>query len=434
MRAFVVIWSGQLISVVGSGMTNFALGVWVYQRTGSATEFALIAFFSTMPGIIASPFAGALADRWNRRRMLIACDAGAGLCTLTVALLLYAGRLEVWHIYLINAAKSLFSISQGPTYAAAVSLLVPKRHLGRAGGMMEFSEAASQITAPMLAGILTTVVGLWGIILIDFATFLVAVVTLLSTRIPDAPRDPAEAGAKRSLLRDAAYGWSYIAARPGLFALLIFVAANNFLTSFVIVLSVPLVLSFASPATLGTIMAAEGSAALVGSFVMSIWGGPPRRIFGILGFYLLAGLCIGLMGLRPHALLIGSASSLLLFSLPIIKALSQAIWQSKVALNVQARVFAVRRMIAWSSAPFCYLVAGPLADRVFGPLLAEGGALAGSVGRVIGVGAGRGIGLLFLLLGCCMMLIALVGYFYPHLRRVEDELADVIGDSVVITS
>jgi MFS transporter, DHA3 family, macrolide efflux protein len=435
MRTFILIWSGQLVSLLGSSLTSFALGVWVYQRTGSATKFALIALFSTLPGVIASPFAGAIADRWDRRRMLIACDLGAGFCTLIIAALLYAGSLEVWHIYIINAVKSLFSIAQGPAFAAATSLLVPKRHLGRASGMVQLSEAVGQIAAPILAVILIAAIHLWGIIFVDFATFLFAALVLLSTRIPRVPAVSTEGlEQQKSLLRDVAYGWSYITTRPGLFGLLVFFALSNFLMGFIFVLSAPLVLSFASAAVLGKILSIGGCGFLAGSLVMSFWGGPRRRVYGVLGFYLLAGFCIILMGIRPSAILIGAASFCLSFSLPIIIGSSQAIWQSKVALEVQGRVFAVRRMIAWSSAPLAYLVAGPLADKVFEPLLAPDGALAASVGQIIGVGRGRGIGLLYFVLGVCMVLAVAVAYLYPRLRYVEDELSDVIGDEAFVRS
>jgi DHA3 family macrolide efflux protein-like MFS transporter len=246
MKKFILVWSGQSISVIGSGLTSFALGVWVYQKTGSATQFALLSFFSMLPGILAQPFAGALADRWNRRRMLVLCDAGAGACTLIVALLIYAGWLEVWHIYILNAVNSVFRVSQVPAYMAAVTLLVPKRHFGRSAGMMQFSDAVAEIAPPALAGILIAVVHLWGIILIDFATFLFAVGTLLFIRIPHVPRAGSEESQKPSLLNEAVYGWSYIAARPGLLGLLVFFAINNFLFGLFVALSTPLVLSFAS--------------------------------------------------------------------------------------------------------------------------------------------------------------------------------------------
>ena len=417
-----------MVSVLGSALTSFALGVWVYQRTGSATKFALISLFATLPGIVVAPFAGALIDRWDRRWVMILCDLGAGTCTFVIAVLLYAGQLEVWHIYLVSAAKSIFSTSQGPAYSAATTLMVPKRHLGRASGMIQFSDAIAQTVAPVIAVVLIATVHLWGVLLIDFGTFVFAIVTLLSTRIPQPPANAEQEPSKKSLLREVIYGWSYITTRPGLFGLLVFFAVNNFLTGLVFVLSTPLVLSFASTAALGMVFSVGGVGMLSGSLAMSAWGGPKRRIYGVLGSYLVLGCAVILTGLRPSVRLIAVASFFVSFSLPIIIGSSQAIWQSKVALDVQGRVFAVRRMIAWSSAPLAYLVAGPLADHVFEPLLAEKGPLAGSVGQLIGIGKGRGIALLYVGLGVIVVLTVLVAYLYPRVRFVEEELGDVISE------
>lgn len=432
MRGFLLIWAGQLVSVAGSNLTGFGLGVWVYQRTGSATKYALIALFATLPGIVVSPLAGALADRWDRRRLLILCDLGSGACVLCVAALLYLDRLEVWHIYALNGVKSIFTGSQGPAYTAATTLLVPKRHLGRAGGMVQLSEAVGQIVAPAAAVTLIVTIHLWGVIFIDFLTFLFAVGVLTFAPIPPLRVTSPGAQKRQSLLRSAAYGWSYITTRPGLFGLLIFFAANNFLTGFVLVLSTPLMLSFATPAALATALACGGLGTLAGSIFMSAWGGPKRRINGVLGFYILMGVCVIVMGLRPYVPAITVAVFFLSFSLPVIIGSSQAIWQSKVALDVQGRVFAVRRMIAWSSMPLAYMLAGPLADKVFEPLLAADGSLAGSAGWLIGVGRGRGIGLLYVLIGVLILLTVAAASLYPRVRLVEDELPDSVGDKAFI--
>jgi len=427
-RSFLFIWFGQLISLTGSGLTGFALGVWVFLRTGSVTQFALISLFTSLPGIMFSPIAGALVDRWDRRRAMILSDAGAGLCTLTIAFLLLEGRLEVWHIYIMMAISSTFSAFQWPAYSAATTLLVPKEHFGRASGMVQISEAVAQIASPVLAGALMGIIQVQGVILLDFASFLFAVFTLLVVRVPH-PVSTAEGKAGQgSLLSEATYGWMYIKARPGLLGLLLFFAMTNFATGIIQVLFTPLVLSFTSTSVLGLLLSIGGLGFLAGSLTMSIWGGPSRRIYGILASNLLMGVALFAAGFPPRAWILGGAAFLVFYSLPITNGCSQAIWQVKTAPDVQGRVFSVRRMIAWSSLPFAYLVAGPLADLVFEPLLSEGGLLAANVGQVIGVGAGRGIGLLYIILGLLILLATLMAYLYPRLRQVEIELPDSIDD------
>jgi MFS family permease len=425
--AFFLIWLGQLVSIIGSGMTSFALGVWVYARSGSATEFALISLFAVLPFILISPIAGVLVDRWDRRNAMILSDTIGAFTTLAIGLLYSTGNLTLWWIYLLTCISSMANAFHIPAYTAAITLLVPKEQFGRANGLVQLAHGAGQLISPILAGVLVNWVDLTGVIAIDLLTFTVAVLTLLSVRIPTPEVSAIGLAARGSLLKESRYGWTYIKERPGLLGLLIFLAVSNFLVGTVIVLSTPLVLSFpsASPAVLGTVLSVAGAGMLVGSMVMSAWGGPKRRINGVLGSITLAALCIIVAGLQPSALLLAVTAFFFLFSTPFTAASSQAIWQSKVAPDVQGRVFAIRGMIAMSATPIAYLSAGPLADYLFQPLLKDAHApLAGSIGQIIGYGPGRGIGLLYIVYGLLTLLAVVIGYMQPRLRLVEDELPD----------
>ncbi|MDZ8087072.1 MAG: MFS transporter [Nostoc sp. DedQUE12b] len=432
MRIFTLIWFGQLVSLIGSGLTRFALGVWVYRNTGSVTQFALISLFAILPSILLSPLVGVLVDRWNRRTCIILSDAGAGVSTLAIVLLLLVGRLEVWHIYLVVAVSSIFSAFQWPAYAAATTMLVPKQHLGRANGMVQFAEATSRLLSPMLAGALVVTIQIQGVILIDCVTFLFSVVTLLLVRFPE-PKTTAENEVRKSWqLREFTYGWTYITARPGLLGLLIFFAAINFLIGVVSVLVTPLVLAFATANVLGTVLSIGGSGMLVGGLVMSVWGGPKNRILGVFGFTLSGALSIILAGLKPSVPVFFAAAFIYYFGVSMINGCDQAIWQSKVAPAVQGRVFAVRSMLALASLPLAYLIAGPLADGVFEPLLAPTGLLAGSIGKLIGVGRGYGIALLFIVVGILTIIAIAFGYLYQPLRRLNHQLPDAIADEALL--
>jgi len=426
MRTFLVIWFGQLISTLGSGLTGFALGVWIYQETGSATLFAMNMLAVAVPNLLISPLAGALVDRWDRRWVMILSDTGAGLSTLVVFLLLFTNRLEIWHVYLISAISAAFSTFQWPAYSAATSTLVPKEQLGRAGGMVQIGEAISQIIAPAVAGALYVTTGLYGVVLIDFLTFAFAVGSLLFVRIPR-PKVSAEGEqSKGSLWKEATYGWKYIVARPGLLGLLLVFAATNFFSGLMQPLLAPLVLDMTSADMLGYLGSVIGIGMLLGTLIMSAWGGPKRKVHGVLGFLMLGGLFTTMLGLRPSIPLMTVSGFLMMMTFPVVNGSSQAIWQSKVALDVQGRVFSVRRMIAWSTTPVAFALAGPLADQVFKPLLMEGGALANSVGQVIGVGPGRGVGLMFIILGLCNVLVAAGGYLNSRVYHVEDDLPDAV--------
>jgi MFS transporter, DHA3 family, macrolide efflux protein len=425
MAVFTLVWLGQMVSIIGSGLTSFALDVWVYQHTRSVTQFALASLCTLLPPLLLSPIAGALVDRWNRRWCMILSDCGTALCVVAIAILVFSNRLEVWHVYIAVAIASTFGAFQSPAYHASIAMLVPKSHLHRANSMIQTGDALAMLLPPVLGGFLLVSLGLPGVIAIDFGTFLFSIVTLLLVRIPD-PEPTAETDRPISFWAEVVYGWKYIQARPGLMGLMLLFVVGNFVLAIVSQLIAPLVLSFAKADVLGLVYAIDGIGMLLGTLLIGMGKTPKRQVSAILGFQLLGGFCLLLTGLQASIPAIALATFLFSFGSTIINISSQYIWQTKVAPNVQGRVFAVERMLGSSLQPFAYILVGPLADRVFEPLMAVDGALASSVGQIIGVGAGRGIGLMFILMGAMTIVTTVAGYQYPRLRLLEDELADQI--------
>lgn len=432
MRTFLIIWFGQLISIIGSGLTGFGLSVWIFEKTGQALPIALNALFFNLPRVLLAPIAGAIADRYNRRHIMILADSGAAVTTLGVVALLFTGRLEVWHIYLSTAISSCFGAFQDPAYRASITMLVPKDDLARAGGLDQMSFAVQSILTPLIAGVLYAGFGLKAIILIDFVTFFFAVGALALVHIPQpkATSVAAEDRQRNRMWREAAFGWKYLLERPGLFGLLWYYAVVNFFLTLSGVLFAPLVLSYGTPTEMGVVQTFGGVAMLVGGLIMSIWGGPKsRRIWGVIAAIALSGFGYLLAGLRPSTLLIASAQFVILFFIPISAAISQAVWQMKVAPEIQGRVFAIRGMIAFSIMPVANIAAGILADKVFEPLMAHGGILSGTIiGATIGVGAGRGIALIFIISAFFLWLSSLYAFATPRIRNLEVEIPDAIPD------
>ncbi len=298
--------------------------------------------------------------------------------------------------------------------------------------MLQIVSAGTMLVSPLFAGALMGSLGLQGVLLSDFATFLFSILTLMLIRIPR-PETTAEGQAGRgSLLHESVYGWKYITAHSGLLALLVFLALANFLMEMSVVLFTPMILSFASTAALGLVMTLGGIGYLVGSVVMSIWGCPKRRINTVMVSMLLMGVFMTLIGLRASLPLVMVSVCLCMVFLPITVSANQAIWQNKVAPDVQGRVFAIRQAIILAMPLLAYVLTGPLTDKVFEPLLKVGGPLAGSVGKIIGVGTGRGAGLLFICAGLFLVLVSAIGYLSPRLRRVEDEMPAKTPKSVAV--
>lgn len=427
MKTFIIVWAGQLVSTLGSALTNFALGVWVYETTGSPTLFTLSMLAGAVPYVALSPIAGVLADRWDRRRVMILSDTGAGLSTSFIAVMVLTGNLQVWHVYVAGFFNSAFSTFQWPAYSAATSLLVPKKHLGRAGGMTQIGEAISQLAAPAIAGALFVTSGLRAILVIDIVSYFAALVTLLAVRFPRPDTSEEGATARGSFLREAALGWTYIRGRSGLLGLLITFAIVNFFVNITFALYTPLILGMTTADVLGYLNSVGGAGMLVGTLLMSTWGGPKRRIWGIYVAETVMGITTLLFGLRLSVPLMAVNNFFFMLVMPISSGCSQAIWQTKVAPDIQGRVFAIRRMIAFSIIPLAYLLSGPLAERVFEPGMREGGGLAGRFGPLVGVGPGHGIALLFVICGTLYVATILAAAIHPRIRRVELELPDAVA-------
>lgn len=426
MRTFFIIWLGQLFSMLGSGLIGFALAVWIFEQTGQATPFALTGLFAVLPRILLSPVAGALTDRWNRKKIMLISDSLSGVVTLATAILLLTGRMDVWMVYLISFMGSIFAAFQQPAYTASIVMLVPKDQLTRANSMVQMGGSISDILTPLLAGILFTTIGMQGIILIDVVTYLIAITTLILVHIPQPEKTVDEADRKISIFEDVAFGWRYLVQRPGLLGLLFYFAVVNFTANFSSAMIGPLVLSFGSAASLGAVQTVMGAGVLAGSLLMSIWGGPKKRmIHAVIGFIALASTGFWVAGLRPSLTYVSVGLFILLFFIPFSSGPSSAIFARKVAPEVQGRVFATRSMISLSMMPLAYILSGVLADRVFNPWLVEGGALAETfIGQLVGVGSGRGIGLMMICSGILLMLVSAVAFANPRIRNLETEIPD----------
>jgi DHA3 family macrolide efflux protein-like MFS transporter len=429
MRIFILVWLGQLVSVMGSFLTNFALGIWIYQKTQSVTLLSLVFLATTLPGSLISPLAGVLVDRWPRRWVMILSDLGSGFSTLAIAILLFFGNLEAWHICLTASASSIFSAFHNPAYTVATTVLVPKKYLERASGMVQLARAVAQLLSPLLAGLLLAAIQLRGIILIDFISFLCGIIPLLLVTFPESAKandQSINTSNRHSIVAEMTSGLNYITTRAQLLALLIFFAISNFFVGLVEVLIRPLILSFASPVVLGNVTSFAGTGMLLGSLLISIRVTTKNLINIILGFHLLGGMCILAAGLRASVPLITIAAFLFFLGWPIINASTQVIFQKKVAIDFQGRVFALRQMLTNTSYPIAYITAGPLADKVFEPLMTSNSHLALKIGKIIGTGPGRGIGLMLIIIGSLAMLLTVLAYFYPRLRLIDNELPDVI--------
>ncbi|MGN9909815.1 amino acid adenylation domain-containing protein [Phytohabitans sp. LJ34] len=427
MGRFLAVAAGQLVSMTGTALTEFALPIWAYLETQSLLRFALFAVAGVLPGILVAPVAGALVDRGDRRRALIGASVLAGLIQAALAVLLATGALGSAVLYGLLAALSVALTLQRLAYTSAVPQLVPKHYLGHANGVVQLATGAAQFLVPLVAVALLHSLGMLGILLLDVASYAACVAVLLAIRFP---RTMAWRR-RETVLAEIRGGYHYFFRRPGLRAMLLFFVGLNAPLAAVLVLVSPLVLAVGSLADAGRVAMVSAAGAIAGGLVMALWGGPKRhRMRGLLWAAAGIAAAAAVTGLRPSVALIAAGTFCLSFALVLVNGAWITIIHTKVPQRFHARVIALNQMVALSVLSLGYLLA-PLASAALQPLVAPDGLLAGSVGALIGTGAGRGTGLLYLLCAVAMATLVAVSLRTPVLAHFDRDVPDAEPDDLV---
>lgn len=427
MFGFTVVWIGQIVSVLASSMSQFALTLFMFDETGSALAMATMQVFFITPFLLISPLAGVWIDRYNRKLMMMVSDVAAGVATLGILAFQYFGILEYWHLYIASIVYGLGMAFQWPAYSAAISTMVPKEQLTRANGMMSLIEAGPQVIAPILAGTLLPIIQMTGILFLDVVTFLFAIGVLMFVHIPQPVRTEEGVKSQREgILKEAAYGFKYIFARPSLLGLQMVFFFGNLFAGIGFTVLAPMILTRSGGDSLmfGTVQSAGAIAAVVGGILMSAWGGFKRRVHGVLLGWMVSGIGMAIIGFAGGITIWITGAAITAIIIPLVNGSNQAIWQSKVAPDIQGRVFSARRLIAWLTNPISPLIGGALADFVLEPAARAGTGLPAAFSWLVGTGAGAGMGTLIVFCGLASALTGLVGYFFNSIREAEFILPD----------
>lgn len=411
-------------------MTYFALTLWVWQQTQSATAIALILVFYQLPQIAIALFSGILVDRVPRKHLLIFSDTGAACCTISVGILSATQTLQLWHLYLIAAIIGCFGNIQSLTYSTTVPLIVPEQNHTRAVSMGAIVNYGAGILAPALAGTLYPQIGLLGITLIDLGTFAIAILTLLIVPIPQTVREaknengelePKETAKGKKLWQEATFGFRYIASQPSLLAMVVALSAFAFLNQMSETLYQPLILARTGGNTqvLGTVVAAGGVGGVIGAIGLSLWSGFRHHIFGILYGFIGTGLSKFLLGISQLPVVWALAQFGSSLHNPLIFSSYMAVWYAKVAPDIQGRVFATDYLIGLAIEVSASLAAGFLADRIFEPLMQSGTWISSLLQPIVGTGDGSGIAVLYTITSVCMVLLGVVSFTIRPLRSLK---------------
>ena len=410
---FIIVWIGQLVSSIGGGLTAFTLGVYAYEKTQTATSFALVTLFSFLPSLLLRPIGGVLADRFDRRVMMIIGDIGSAAGVAFIWFLLkYQGNIELWQIYLGVSISSIFLALQSPAYKASITDLLTEEQFVKASGLVQLASSAQYLVSPIVAGFLLSMTSIENILILDIFTFIFAALAVVAIK-KEASKSHSDSP-HLSLFKDLKEGWEVIVCNQGVLTLILIISLVTFYIGFLQTLLGPMILSFSTPQTLGTILSTSALGMIGTSLYIGI-----RKVstdyvrmlsYGLIG----AGVFFALMGLSTNVYVITLNGFLFFCALPFINTSTDVLIRKSIPNEKQGRAWGIIGVLSQIGFIVAYGVAGYLADRIFNPLLVEGGILTSTIGQIIGVGNGRGIGLLFIFSG---LLVVLIGFSSLSLKN-----------------
>lgn len=427
LRSFLILWGSQTISSLGTAMTNFALIIWVYRQQGTASSITLLSVCSYLPSILFCFAAGTLADRWNKKKIMLVSDFVAALGTLAVFLLYSTASLKIWHLYVINFMLSFMNAFQNPAAYVAVSLITPKEHYIQASGMQAFSNSLVTILTPALATAVLAFSGIRTVLVIDLITFGIAFIALLLfIKIPLVLTSESEK--KEPFFKSCLAGLRFLREHRPIWKIILFFSFINLLASMAgnsIMPAMILARTGGNQVTLGMVSSSIGIGALVGSILVTVVKPAKSKtkvIFLSCAVSFL--LCDCLWGVGRNVAIWAFAAFAGNLPLPFLNANLTTIMRTKVPVEMQGRVFSTRDTFQYITIPIGLFLGGFLADRIFEPfMLARASANAAPVqqmlSNLVGTGKGSGMAVIFLITGTVGFLVSLLSSKNPIYKNLD---------------
>lgn len=400
MKKFLMIWSGELISSIGSGMTAFALSVYVYQTTGSATYVSLITLLAYLPTVLLSPLGGVFADRYDRRLLMIIGDLFSGLGLAYVLWNIQAGSGSMLPICIGVTFNAVFVALLEPSFKATITELLTEEEYARASGMVQIAGNAKFLISPALAGILLAVADIRLILLIDIGTFLITVTTVAIVR---KSVGKAVKSKRQSIGREMRLGFAEINKSKGIRTLIILMSFVCFFVGILQTLTSPMVLAVSNAETVGIMESLCAVGMLLGSVFIGILGIKKNFSTVLCVAGILSGIFIALTGVNKSIFVTGAGIFLFFLALPFMNTSADVLIRKNIPNELQGRVWGIISLLSQTGTVLAYALSGVLADFVFEPLLSDNGVLSDSIGVLIGTGTGRGIGFMLILSGICII-------------------------------
>ncbi|HHX63168.1 MAG TPA: MFS transporter [Epulopiscium sp.] len=420
VKKFIILWIGELISSIGSGMTAFAVSIYIYQLTGSVTLVSVATLLAFLPTILLSPVGGILADRYDRRLMMILGDSFSVIGLLFIYICMQTGNGGVVPIFIGVTISSIFISLLEPAYRATVTDLLSEEEYARASSLVQIAANSKYLVSPFIAGLILSVADIRTILIIDMATFFVTVFTIALVRrgiyIPKPNKE------SLNFFREFKEGMKSITSNKGVSSLVVLMGFMCFFIAFIQTLMTPMILSFSDAKTLGIMESVSAIGMLVGSVIIGILNIKKNysRILTI--SLILAGIFMALTGTTTSIWWIIIFCMLFFTALPFANTCADVLVRIKIPNDVQGRAWGMISMLTQMGFVVAYAICGPLADHVFEPMLMENGILSGSMGQIIGIGKGRGVGLMLIIAGIVMVIFAFIFGFKKSMREIELEV------------
>lgn len=416
LRKFLLLWSGEFISAIGSGLTAFGLGIYVFNQTGKASAMALVTLLGFIPSLLLSAVTGVLADHYDRRLLMVIGNSLSVVGLLFILICVLRGEAQLWQICIGVTITSVFSSLLEPAYKATITDLLTEDQYTKAIGLVQVAGSSKYLISPIIAGFLLTVSDIKLLLVLDICTFVITVISTLAVRRGGATKKCEKA---KSFIHEFKDGWDAVSGNRGVLVLVIMASVLTFFLGFIEMLAIPMMLAFSSSSVIGTIETTIASGMLVSSVIMGIL--PIKKGYvKILSISLFCeGLFMAMFGLRENIVLIGISGFLFFAMMPFANTCLDFLVRTNIENELQGRAWALIGLISQLGFVAAYSLSGLLADYVFTPLLLDGGALAGSVGKIIGTGTGRGIGFLIIIAGMLLSVTSIILYNIKAVEKLE---------------
>jgi MFS family permease len=408
---------GSFISNIGSGLTAFSLNIYIYKTTQSVTLVSLLTLCAFLPTIILSPIGGALADRFNRRNLMILGDGFSALGLLYILTAFLIGNIQIWQIFAGITFSAIFNTLTETSYKASISDILTEETYAKASGLVQVSNSAKYLISPLLAGFLLAATNIQTIIIIDIMTFLITISTV--TAVKKGIHQEKMQEKSKNIISDIVYGWQIIKNTKGILTLIILISIITFYMGILQTLYTPLLIPLTNTQNIGTIQSISAVGLLISSLFIGIFNLKKDYSKTLSMSLAISGIFFLLLGLTTNLLFITISGFFFFGCLPFINTSAEVLIRKNIRNELQGRVWGIIGVISQIGYIIAYSSVGFLVDHVFNPLLKEGGLFENNIGKILGTGENRGIGLLLMISGILIILISLILRKIKSVKNLE---------------